>query len=415
MKKLLTYISAVTTLVMLLSYFACFAVSADKQEINTITLLGDSITYGYGLEENQHNYGWYLGEYYGAEVENLAQNGLTSEELIDMLETDDVQQAVKNADMVCLSIGGNDLLHIFTESLMGIMLNGGNSGILGNLQTNSGAAVDPAAIGIDEDFISNTAKTFIDNFKKEAPAKLKPAAEQAMKNVKAISEKLKELNPTGEIVMQTVYAPFDSSDEKLAEAMEQLNEFAAEYIDSMINEAIRANECDIADIYLKFSEKPRIYTNIDKMDIHPNYIGHMLIAEEIVETVGLEGDFTPFKEFIDTMPYGSVSEMPEYITNELDEISKGSLRRGTLESLIKREASIESTQTETVTEATDEKVTEAATTTQAAQHETEAATEKKEEKSGLKNTLARICMVLGLALILAVTTFKFIRGRKKRK
>ena len=114
MKKLLTYISAVTTLVMLLSCFACFSVSADKQEINAITLLGDSITYGYGLEENQHNYGWYLGEYYGAEVENLAQNGLTSEELIDMLETDDVQQAVKNADMVCLSIGGNDLLHIFT-------------------------------------------------------------------------------------------------------------------------------------------------------------------------------------------------------------------------------------------------------------------------------------------------------------
>ena len=298
---------------------------------------------------------------------------------------------------------------------MGIMLNGGNSGILGNLRTNWGTAVDPAAIGIDEDCIANTAKIFIDNFKKEAPAKLKPAAEQAMKNVKAICEKLKELNPTGEIVMQTVYAPFDSSDEKLAEAMEQLNEFAAEYIDSMINEAIRANECDIADIYLKFSEKPRIYTNIDKMDIHPNYIGHMLIAEEIVETVGLEGDFTPFKEFIDTMPYGSVSEMPEYITNELDEISKGSLRRGTLESLIKREASIESTQTETVTEATDEKVTEAATTTQAAQPETEAATEKKEEKSGLKNTLARICMVLGLALILAVTTFKFIRGRKKRK
>ena len=146
------------------------------------------------------------------------------------------------------------------------------------------------------------------------------------------------------------------------------------------------------------------------MDIHPNALGHMLIAEEIAQTVGISGDSTVFKNFIDNIPHGTFSEMPSYMTSELDEFAKGEFRRGTLEQYMERQTSAE-TATEEVTEAEEQETTAVST----AEKKAETKLSKTEEKSSTKGTIAKISMILGLSIIFAVTTYKFIKKRKNRK
>ena len=400
MKKAMAFISAVIVTAAFIILNLSFAVSADDEKIESIVLLGDSITYGFGLSEDEQSYGDILGGYYGAEVVNYAQNGLTTDGLLEKLEQYDIQSAVKECSMVCLSIGGNDLLHIFLDAFSELGV---------DLQTDTRYDADMSTADVSSDLYNNFSSEFVQKFIMDYASQFAPAASNAAGNIKTISEKIHELNPNAVLVMQTVYQPFESSDTSKNVMMKPLGTFTAMQL-TPINQAVRDNAPYTADIMTKFSEKPYLYTNIDKMDIHPNALGHMLIAEEIAQTVGIAGDSSVFKSFIDNIPHGTFTEMPSYMTSELDEFSKGEFRRGTLEQYMERQANAE-TASEEVTEASEEETT--AVTTAAVTEGTKLA--ETEKKSSTKTTLAKIFMILGLSLILAVTTYKFIKKRKSKK
>ena len=400
MKKAMAFISAVIVTAAFIILNLSFAVSADDEKIESIVLLGDSITYGFGLSEDEQSYGDILGGYYGAEVVNYAQNGLTTDGLLEKLEQYDIQSAVKECSMVCLSIGGNDLLHIFLDAFSELGV---------DLQTDTRYDADMSTADVSSDLYNNFSSEFVQKFIMDYASQFAPAASNAAGNIKTISEKIHELNPNAVLVMQTVYQPFESSDTSKNVMMKPLGTFTAMQL-TPINQAVRDNAPYTADIMTKFSEKPYLYTNIDKMDIHPNALGHMLIAEEIAQTVGIAGDSSVFKSFIDNIPHGTFTEMPSYMTSELDEFSKGEFRRGTLEQYMERQANAE-TASEEVTEASEEETT--AVTTAAVTEGTKLA--ETEKKNSTKTTLAKIFMILGLSLILAVTTYKFIKKRKSKK
>ena len=97
-------------------------------------------------------------------------------------------------------------------------------------------------------------------------------------NIRQITERIHELNPEAKIVLLTVYNPFNGNvllsaagrvaDEKLAE----------------LNGGIKGLESDyvaIADIYEAFRGKEGQTTNINKLDIHPNSEGHIIIGSEV--------------------------------------------------------------------------------------------------------------------------------------
>ena len=400
MKKFMVFLSAVIVTAAFIILNFCVAVSADDFKVDSIVLLGDSITYGFGLSEDEQNYGDILGEYYGAEVQNFAQNGLTTDGLLEKLEQEDIRSAVEDCGMVCLSIGGNDLLHIFLEAFSELGI---------DLQTDARYDSDMSTADVSSDFYNNFSSEFVQKFIMDYASQLAPAASKAAENIKTISEKLHDLNPNAVLVMQTVYQPFESSDSSKNVLMKPLGTFTGMQL-TPINEAVKENAPYTADILTKFSENPYLYTNIDKMDIHPNALGHMLIAEEIAQTVGISGDSTVFKNFIDNIPHGTFSEMPSYMTSELDEFAKGEFRRGTLEQYMERQTSAE-TATEEVTEAEEQETTAVST----AEKKAETKLSKTEEKSSTKGTIAKISMILGLSIIFAVTTYKFIKKRKNRK
>ena len=70
------------------SAVVCLTFGACAGEIESITVLGDSISSGYGLNDGERSYGSYLGEYFGAEVENFAADGKTTSQLLELLEGD---------------------------------------------------------------------------------------------------------------------------------------------------------------------------------------------------------------------------------------------------------------------------------------------------------------------------------------
>ena len=106
---------------------ACMqSVSAETAE--NITVLGDSISTGYGLDDDELSYCGYLQEYFDADLDNFAKDGRQTAELIEQLENDaDVRSSVEQADLICVSIGGNDVLQIFLDSLSELKNAGGNN------------------------------------------------------------------------------------------------------------------------------------------------------------------------------------------------------------------------------------------------------------------------------------------------
>ncbi|WP_020059465.1 GDSL-type esterase/lipase family protein [Bacillus sp. 123MFChir2] len=79
-------------------------------------VLGDSLAKGYGSTQGgyvqvaSHTLETQLQKQ--IIVDNLAVNGLTTDRLLQMLQTEEVKQKIKEAHMITISIGGNNVLHI---------------------------------------------------------------------------------------------------------------------------------------------------------------------------------------------------------------------------------------------------------------------------------------------------------------
>ena len=141
-----------------------------------------------------------------------------------------------------------------------------------------------------------------------------------------------------------------------------------------------------------------MFTNIEKYDIHPNADGHMLIAEEIIQTLSEKGDFTEFAEIIYSIPNGTFSKYPEFISDELNSFAEGNLRRESLSKAIERYETV----------SVDGSAESEANTTEAAEKN------KDESESGKNNMLSKILMIVGFIIIILTTMLKFIRKKKNK-
>ena len=105
MKKI---ISVLLCAVMLLSAFSCIVFAQDK--LNYV-VLGDSIARGAGIyNSDEACFGRIVANTNGYNYKNYGIDGYTSWQLVDYIRTDDVTASIKDADIISLSIGGNDYL-----------------------------------------------------------------------------------------------------------------------------------------------------------------------------------------------------------------------------------------------------------------------------------------------------------------
>lgn len=112
-RKILSLIMAV---VMLVGCFSAFASATDK---TNYVVLGDSIAYGSGLSNpTEACYGKMIADTCGFDYANYSVPGATTDALIRKLKEKAVIDAVEKADIISISIGGNDFLMNDIVSLM---------------------------------------------------------------------------------------------------------------------------------------------------------------------------------------------------------------------------------------------------------------------------------------------------------
>lgn len=229
----------------LLAIFMVFSltVSAFAEETATsdklnYLLLGDSIAVGSGLlNPDDACYGRMVANTNGYNYKNDAVNGLMSGGLKNMVKTNaEVIEDIKNADIISISIGGNDFLQ--SDWFIPVIL----SALVGYM-------------GIEEEKII---KNFYPNFCE-------------------VIDTIKEINPDATILVQTLYNPrYVFLRATFARGVSILNNCYYQYLEENPGAYI------IVDVASALSNKVG-FIAVDT--VHPNSYGNKLIAKEILATL----------------------------------------------------------------------------------------------------------------------------------
>lgn len=244
-----------------------------KYKYGSMLLLGDSISTGYGLQNYTPGGNPYLCQSYGNLLAaslglsggesyiNRAVNGDALDDLLALLPS--LTENLKASELIIISIGGNDLLHIlpqFASTITGKSVTG--------LEAAAGAimAMDSATLAQ----------------KLSDPVGLAPilgAISAYSKNLPLIIEGIHTANPTARVIFLAQYNPMAGSF-----ASPAFGQFAGNVIDSLnlaLRTAVAASGYgyEVADIPSVINVNAEGYTNISDADIHPNAEGHALMAE----------------------------------------------------------------------------------------------------------------------------------------
>ena len=266
--------------------------------------LGDSITTGYGLSADNNvetnkslSFAAQVATNNNFALNNLAEDGETSASLLDKLTKSDdsdyetVTEAVKSADVITITIGGNDLMDALYEYLAASY----NT-------THPDAPTTAKQIkemltgqGGEVDFLTLTS-LIAPLTKFPTSSEFTTALNRFSTNLSSIVSQIKSLNANVRIVVATQYNPYshlsnptiDSVVTAFNNGIQQLNEKISSQTD-----------IKVADVYTAFSNQNTsnnplcnaTFTmngfNLEEinLDFHPNAEGHKVIAGVVGEAV----------------------------------------------------------------------------------------------------------------------------------
>ncbi len=230
MKKL---ISLVLTLVMVLSCFSVISFAEEEKPLDYV-VLGDSIAYGSGMINSiDACYGKIVAETNGYTYANHSIPGITSSVLLTMLtDGEAARESVADADIISISIGGNNFL---TDNIIGLAFN--------------------SLVGKDLTKFDEIAALYYED-------------------LCAIMDRINELNPDAVVLLQTIYNPqkgaagvvYLEGGTRLNDMMRKYNEeHPGEIVIVEVAEALNGDDENFAD---------------DK--IHPSKKGNEKIAQVIL-------------------------------------------------------------------------------------------------------------------------------------
>lgn len=101
------------------------AEAADQKEYRLVAI-GDSLTKGVGDKSNGGGYVGYLQEQLASltgasskvRIENFGKPGHRSDQLLQRLESGELAEALRDAEWIAMSIGGNDLLKVMKDNIL---------------------------------------------------------------------------------------------------------------------------------------------------------------------------------------------------------------------------------------------------------------------------------------------------------
>lgn len=251
--------------------------------------LGDSITTGYGLGEGEKAFPQLLAEANGLDLTDLAEDGLTGAELSAALQTDkELQQAVAGADIITVTIGGNDLMNALYQGLAEAY-NQFASTALTPQQVQQMLATGQMTPSQMATLLTSVEWVL-------ASQEFSAAVADMGKALAGIAGTLRQLNPEGKLAVACQYNPYGHLENTLTQPMVDAFEVALMVVNAQMKEAFALlGESGYVDVYTPFAqaeENPcnaRFNSMTDfNLDFHPNAYGHQLIAQAMAGALCLK-------------------------------------------------------------------------------------------------------------------------------
>lgn len=308
MKKLISLFSALSIGVSAL----CITDVNAAESKGKLVVLGDSISSGYGLNDGEYNYGEILGEYLDYDVENYAVPGLTTQGLVDKIAETNVKQAISDADLIVVSIGGNDFISTARDKF----------------SEKFGEIDDLTDFNYLFSLLSQDTVSSLAILGSLYSTEFPQACDTAINNITEINNTISSLNPDADVVFQNVYDPFQLDQEKYDKYIatnstykmgylgvkravyyniNTLNTYSNTSIPVSFNVRIQeaVGDSHVADVCSAFTAESSIdesdltqpyghvsyFTDVfnsEKRDFHPNQKGQLEIASAVLEELGIQ-------------------------------------------------------------------------------------------------------------------------------
>ncbi len=296
--------------------FGILPASAFAADTKTYLVLGDSISTGYGLSDaSAEAFPVLLTNQLGEDFicENKAVDGEKTATLLEkLLEDSDYQNAVERADVITITIGGNDLMDLLYAFLADALKD--VEGIDVENVDDVKAALesgDTAVLTAAAEVVNATEGGFT-----PTPQQLNAVAT----NVASIISEIKTRNSDVTVMVATQYHPYTELTEEVNQYYSMLPMVAPDYVPladaiitlsgnietvletgvtlanetaSGLNDDIRDAQgaCLVADVYAAFEASGSKLCNADlttspisvNLDFHPNAAGHVVIADCMAE------------------------------------------------------------------------------------------------------------------------------------
>lgn len=251
--------------------------------------LGDSISTGYGLADKSGSFLSLIENTTGLTVSNAAVDGATSEVVLGLLATGNLDAQLAGADVVTLTIGGNDMMAVFYQMIADAYNAATGDSvtllevpvILTDPTNEKNAAVTQAAMGI-----------LMGGYDQVKPA-FTAALSSIGENVKNIASYIKAKNPDITILVANQYNPY----KWLSGVYSMVGVFFNQAVLDL-NSVLGAAESGagtlytVVDVYTAFAASEENLCNATSLplnlDFHPNAKGHEVLAALFGNEIGQE-------------------------------------------------------------------------------------------------------------------------------
>lgn len=269
--------------------FACFATLQAKgasSEPPVYLALGDSISYGYTVDAGQRTDTCFvrmLAENKGLNAINESISGNEAPDVIEQLNSGELDETIKKASIITITIGGNDMMEVLYQKTADAYNSTWKTSITAD-DVSSMLMNDPsdwklkvalakALNGIDTSTEFTTAlSTFIDN-------------------VNTITSYIKDKNATVKIYLATQYDPYEHFSGTYASFTQNIGKCLAKMQAAEIDNQTTGQYTSV-DVYTAFKGKSATYCYASEdptvFDFHPNEAGHAAIAQCFIDTVTVD-------------------------------------------------------------------------------------------------------------------------------
>ena len=292
MKKRILSILCVLALCLTLLPAAALAAETGRQYL----ALGDSITTGYGLGEGEQSFAQRVAAGGGYTLANEAAVGATTETLLEKLGT--ITDQVKAADLITLTIGGNDLMNALYSYLAASY----NQGKEEEQQLTAEAIKTMLTAGTADTQTLGTLAGYLPDFAQSSQAAAALLAVTG--NLTRIAAAIKQVNQDVTLLVVNQYNPYQYLADSVGGAFAQVRTIADAFDAGVqaLNTAIRTvaagtGSFTVVDAYQVFAAAVTREINpcnaaaaialppTLNLDFHPNQTGHKLLAEAVDRTL----------------------------------------------------------------------------------------------------------------------------------